>query len=113
MVAKAAAGIEFTANTGNKHNDTQVACAKKAVANAGTEPRILSKRLSLPSDVIRANRNEPSLVAQIVTAALSTTCLQFHDPDPFLFVRLVRRLGHGGRAAPDARAAERTRRVGR
>src|SRR5215469_4662115 len=99
MVAKAAAGIAFTANTGNKHNDTQVACAKNAVANAGTEPRILSKRLSLPSDVIRAKRNKPNLVAQIVTAVLSTTCRQFHDPGISLFVRLVRRLGNGGRAA--------------
>lgn len=41
-------GMEFNARTGNKHVLTQVACAKKAVANLGAEVRMLSKRESDP-----------------------------------------------------------------
>lgn len=41
-------GIEFNARTGSKHMLTQVACAKKAIANLGAEVRMRSKRESHP-----------------------------------------------------------------
>ena len=82
------------------------------MANAGTESRILSKQLSFPTDMMRANRNEPSLAAQSVIAVLSTICRQFHKPVVPLLVRLVRRLVHGEGVVLDARVAAMVRRVG-
>ena len=52
------------------------------------------------------------LVAQMVTAALRTTCLQFHAFTAPLLVKLVNKLGHAG-AAELALAAALALRVGR
>ncbi|KAI6804413.1 hypothetical protein KC361_g18 [Hortaea werneckii] len=111
---RAADGMLFTASTGIKHKLTQVACKKNATPNLAGLPRMLSKRLSLPpSEVTREKRNEPSRAAHIETAALNTTCLQFHRPGPPLLVRLASKLGHAA-VCPDAvPGARRARRVGR
>lgn len=53
------------------------------------------------------------LVAQTVTAALKSTCLQFHALTPPLLVKLDSRLGHGGSAVPAAVAAALALSVGR
>lgn len=55
------AGIEFRQRTGRRHSETQVACAKKATANLGGEPRMESKRESRPfSEVMREKRKVPT-----------------------------------------------------
>lgn len=97
---------------------------------------MLSNRESLPSSaVIRLNRNEPTgfwlvqsvgtlefwdgcyvrLVAQMATAALNTTCLQFQAVTAPLLLRLASKLGHAGRgvAPPAAAATARALKVGR
>ena len=51
------------------------------------------------------------LVAQILTAALKTTCLQFNPPPAPLNAPMI--LGHAGFALPAAAAAARARMVGK
>jgi hypothetical protein len=53
------------------------------------------------------------LVAQIETAVLSTTCLQFNPLGPPVPLNAAIRLGHAGFAVPARDAAARARRVGR
>lgn len=111
--ARVVAGMLLTVKTGSRQSETHVACAKKAPKNFGGEPRTLSKRLSLPSSVvIREKRKLPSRVAQTVTAALRTTCLQFQALTAPLLVRLAKRLGHAGAEEPIFAVAL-ARRVGR
>lgn len=55
-LANAKAGRELMARTGIRHRLTQVACAKKAPRNLGGESRMESKRESVPSAEMRANR---------------------------------------------------------
>lgn len=76
--------------------------------------RIESNLESFPSSaVMRLKRNDPSLVAQMATAALRTTCLQFQAATPPLLVKLERRLGQGGSDEPALAAAALALRVGR
>jgi hypothetical protein len=53
---KVDAGREFTAMTGRRQRETQVACAKKATANLGALLRMSLKRLSSPSERMRWKR---------------------------------------------------------
>ena len=55
-----ARGRLLSARTGSRQRDTQVACAKKAPRNLGGEERMLSKRESWPSEVMRAKRKDPT-----------------------------------------------------
>ena len=59
--SREARGRLFSARTGSRHSETQVACAKKAPRNLGGEERMLSKRESWPSDVMRAKRKLPTV----------------------------------------------------
>ena len=55
-VERRAAGREFRARTGMRQRVTHVACAKKALRNLRGESRMVSKRESEPSALIRRKR---------------------------------------------------------
>ena len=110
-VERTACGILFTARTGIKQRETQVACAINAARNLGGDFLISSNRESFPSDKTRWNRKDPHchtldtsfsrdmkarevhLIAHIDTAVLSTTCLQFKPLGPPFPVKASKRLG--------------------
>ena len=63
------AGIEFNANTGRRHNEIHVACAKNAPKNLRGFVRIVSNLESWPSPRTRANRKLPT-VHNVLLAAI-------------------------------------------
>lgn len=107
------AGMEFSARTGMRQREIQVACAMKAPKNLRGEERMVSKRESWPSPRTRLKRKLPTInyvsfrssteevrwkmmiytrrVAHTATAALINTCLQLYPlpSNPFTAPMIV------------------------